>query len=61
MEKDVDEVGKVARAVKAKLQAINKDVILPFFYVVTRSYFISARIFREFQFFLLFSFSLSRI
>ncbi|OAY35145.1 syntaxin-132 isoform X1 [Manihot esculenta] len=25
MEKDVDEVGKVARAVKAKLQAINKD------------------------------------
>lgn len=26
MEKDVDEVGKIARGVKAKLEAINRDV-----------------------------------
>lgn len=28
MEKDVDEVGKIARNVKAKIEAINKDVSL---------------------------------
>lgn len=28
MEKDIDEVGKIARGVKGKLEAINKDVIL---------------------------------
>ena len=26
MEKDIDEVGKIARSVKTKLEAINKDV-----------------------------------
>lgn len=26
MEKDIDEVGKIARSVKAKLESINKDV-----------------------------------
>lgn len=28
MEKDIDEVGKIARGVKGKLEAISKDVIL---------------------------------
>lgn len=28
MEKDIDEVGKIARNVKGKLEAVNKDVIL---------------------------------
>lgn len=28
MEKDIDEVGKIARNVKARLEAINKEVIL---------------------------------
>lgn len=28
MEKDIDEVGKIARNVKAKLEALNKDVWL---------------------------------
>lgn len=27
MEKDIDEVGKIARVVKAKIEAINKDVL----------------------------------
>lgn len=27
MEKDIDEVGKIARGVKAKLEAINRDVL----------------------------------
>ena len=27
MEKDIDEVGKIARNVKAKIEAINKDVL----------------------------------
>lgn len=27
MEKDIDEVGKIARTVKAKIEAINKDVL----------------------------------
>ena len=28
MEKDIDEVGKIARGVKGKLEAISKEVIL---------------------------------
>lgn len=28
MEKDVDEVGKIARNIKAKIEAINKEVLL---------------------------------
>ena len=28
MEKDVDEVGKIARGVKGKLEALNRDVII---------------------------------
>ena len=28
MEKDIDEVGKIARNVKGKLEALNKDVTL---------------------------------
>lgn len=30
MEKDIDEVGKIARNVKGKLEAVNKDVIQDF-------------------------------
>lgn len=33
MEKDIDEVGKIARSVKAKLEAINKDVILKYLFL----------------------------
>lgn len=33
MEKDIDEVGKIARNVKARLQAINKDVKFLFKYL----------------------------
>lgn len=32
MEKDIDEVGKIARNVKARLEAINKDVTLYSFF-----------------------------
>lgn len=32
MEKDVDEVGKIARNVKAKIEGISKDVLL-FIYI----------------------------
>lgn len=35
MEKDVDEVGKIARNVKAKLEAISKDVFLNTFVTVS--------------------------
>lgn len=31
MEKDIDEVGKIARNVKAKIEATNKEVICLFF------------------------------
>lgn len=37
MEKDVDEVVKIARNVKAKLEAISKDVILNTFVTVSIS------------------------
>ena len=38
MEKDVDEMGKIARAVKAKLQAINKDIMLQFLLLVQTTF-----------------------
>lgn len=28
MEKDIDEVGKIARQVKAKIEAVNREVVL---------------------------------
>lgn len=33
MEKDIDEVGKIARSVKAKLEAMNKDVMLKYLFL----------------------------
>lgn len=33
MEKDIDEVGKIARNVKAKIEAINKEVKLFILYI----------------------------
>lgn len=41
MEKDVDEVGKIARNVKERIVAINKDVILHF--SLTKSLFIPVK------------------
>lgn len=40
MEKDIDEVGKIARNVKAKIEAINNEVNSRFFYIwITQAVF----------------------